>query len=88
MTITTEQIQPISELARGHKRLLALLKEGPVFLTQHGRPAAVMLSPMAWDDITAQVEQLQSVIDVLEAKLDLAEGGGELEDFEPTGIQS
>jgi prevent-host-death family protein len=47
--VLTPQIQPISELARDHKTLLRKLKSGPVFLSQRGRPAAVVVSPEQWD---------------------------------------
>jgi prevent-host-death family protein len=53
--VLTPQIQPISELARDHKTLLRKIKSGPVFLSQRGRPAAVVISPEQWDSIAKRL---------------------------------
>ena len=61
------QILPANALQENPSTVLNKLKQGPVFLTQSGRGAAVMLSLQTWDQLGAELEQQQDVIDILEA---------------------
>ena len=56
---TAPQIEPITTLARNHKSLLEKLKDGPVFLTQRGTEAAVMVAAAEWRSITQRLEALE-----------------------------
>jgi len=38
---------------------------------QHGRPAAVMVSPEQWNRLMARLEDLQDALDIAEARRDL-----------------
>ncbi|RIK38443.1 MAG: hypothetical protein DCC55_21070 [Chloroflexi bacterium] len=55
------QIEPVTTMARNHKALLAKLKEGPIFLTQRGTEAAVMVSAAEWRSITKQLAELEEL---------------------------
>lgn len=56
---TAPQIEPITTLARNHKSLLEKLKDGPVFLTQRGTEAAVMVASSEWRAIMKRLETLE-----------------------------
>jgi PHD/YefM family antitoxin component YafN of YafNO toxin-antitoxin module len=68
--IRTPQIEPVSQMAKDYKKILAKLESGPVFLAQRSRPAAVMVSPIQWDEMTAELSRLRRII---QADQDFAE---------------
>ena len=76
----TPQIVPITELRRSPPDVLDLLANGPVFLAQRSRAAAVLLSTTQWDSLNAQLEDLTAMVDFLEVKLALAEGRSDIVD--------
>jgi prevent-host-death family protein len=81
--IVSPQIEPITALARDHKAMLRKVQaNSPIFLTQHGRSAAVLLSPEHWAFIASRLEELEDKVDVLEAKLEFAQSGEQLEEFD------
>ena len=45
------ELVPISDIRQRQVEILASLAAGPVILTQHGRAAAVMVSPAEYDRI-------------------------------------
>ena len=57
MTVT---IVPVSDLRRDTARLLQRADESdePVYITQHGRPKAVLLSYQVYERLMAQLEDL------------------------------
>jgi prevent-host-death family protein len=56
----TTTIVPVSDLRRNTSRLLRQAGEGdePVYITQHGRPKAVLLSYEAYERLMAHLEDL------------------------------
>ena len=81
--IVSPQIEPITALARDHKAMLAKVNaNSPIFLTQHGKSAAVLVSSEHWAYIASRLEELEDIVDVLEAKLGLAQSGGQVEEFD------
>jgi PHD/YefM family antitoxin component YafN of YafNO toxin-antitoxin module len=50
------------------------LENGPVYLAQRSRPAAVLLSTEQWDRIAARLEDLEPMVDILQSKLEVATG--------------
>jgi hypothetical protein len=68
--VRTPQIEPVTQMAKNHRGVLAKLENGPVFLAQRSKTAAVMLSPRQWDAITAELSRLRRII---EADRDFAE---------------
>jgi PHD/YefM family antitoxin component YafN of YafNO toxin-antitoxin module len=50
------------------------LENGPVYLAQRSRPAAVLLSTEQWDRIAARLEDLETMVDILQSKLEVATG--------------
>jgi prevent-host-death family protein len=62
---------PISDLREHQNEILATLAREHVLLTQHGRPAAVMVAPEQWNRLMARLEKLQDALDVAEARRDL-----------------
>lgn len=73
----TPEIVPVSELRNDYNAILALADKAPVFLTKNGHAAGVLISTTAWDRLFEKLEELQDVIDVLEAELALARGEDE-----------
>ncbi len=65
MTVT---IVPISDLRRNTARLLQSADESdePVYVTQHGRPKAVLLSYPAYERLMAQLEDLADLASIRE----------------------
>lgn len=70
----TPQIIPISDLRNDYNRILALAADAPVFLTKNGHASGVLVSTDAWDRLFEKLEDLQDVVDVLEAELAVARG--------------
>ncbi len=56
------ELVPISELRLRQTAVLGHLAAGPVILTQHGRAAAVMLTPDTYNRMVSELETLQSAI--------------------------
>lgn len=58
-----DDIVPIGEFKAQAAHLLDRLRETghPLVVTQHGKPAAVMLSPVEYDRLQARAEFVQSV---------------------------
>lgn len=61
--IQTPQIEPVTNMARDHKSVLAKLKKGPVFLAQRSKPAAVLVAPALWDEMTAELSRLRRMVE-------------------------
>lgn len=59
---------PISDIRQRQVEILASLSAGPVILTQHGRAAAVMLSPAEYDRLMTALEDLQDAADAAAAR--------------------
>lgn len=59
----SEGIVPLGEFKAQASRLIKELKEedGPLVITQNGRPAAVMLSPAAYDELRDRQEFLEAL---------------------------
>lgn len=55
------QIEPITKLQKNHVSILEMLPNGPVILTQHSKPAAVMIAPDQWDLIAKRLQMLEAV---------------------------
>lgn len=76
----TPQIVPITEMRKSHPDVLDLLPNGPVYLTQQSRPAAVLLSTKQWDVLNEQIEDMAALINYLEVKLALSEGETDIQE--------
>ena len=50
---------PVSDMNRRARDVLAMLEEGPVALLQRSEPAAIMVSPVEWNKIAAELEELE-----------------------------
>ena len=85
--ITSEQLIPISKMHTDQSSVLEKTNDGPVFLAQRSTLAAVLISPTQWDRLLAKLEELEDVIDVLEARLELATGVDELVELTESDIQ-
>ncbi|MBV7335551.1 type II toxin-antitoxin system Phd/YefM family antitoxin [Chloroflexi bacterium TSY] len=77
----TPQIIPVSELRNNYNRVLDLAQIEPVFLTENGRAAGVLISTDAWDRLAEKLEDFQDVIAILEAELAVARGEDEVADI-------
>ena len=55
----TPQVEPISRLSRDHNSLMRMLANGPVWLTQKAKAAAVIVLVKQWDEIALQMADLQ-----------------------------
>ncbi len=58
-----EDIVPVTELKAHAGDWLKIVSERdiPLVVTQHGRPAAVLLSPRAYDELIARAELVEAV---------------------------
>jgi prevent-host-death family protein len=76
----SEDVLPIRELKSSPARVLRRLKEShrPVVLTQHGRPAAVLISPQEFDEMRERERFMAAV----RAGLADAEAGRVVDDNE------
>jgi len=65
MTVT---IVPISDLRRNAARLLKYTGESaePVYITQHGRPKAVLLGYESYERLMTQLEDLADLVSIRE----------------------
>ncbi len=65
MTVT---IVPVSDLRRDTARLLQRVGESdePVYITQHGRPKAILLGYQAYEHLMAQLEDLADLASIRE----------------------
>jgi antitoxin Phd len=61
------EVIPISDLRARQNEILARLGQGPVVLTQHGRAAAVLISPETWNNLMEALEDLQDAIEGAQA---------------------
>jgi PHD/YefM family antitoxin component YafN of YafNO toxin-antitoxin module len=66
--IRLPELVPISDIRQRQNEILASLANGPVILTQHGRAAAVMLSPGAYNRMVDALEDLQDAADAEAAR--------------------
>jgi PHD/YefM family antitoxin component YafN of YafNO toxin-antitoxin module len=55
------QIEPVTRLAREHKEVFQLLKNGPVILAQHSKPAAVLVNVDTWNDTLRRLAYLERI---------------------------
>ncbi|MEA3337139.1 MAG: type II toxin-antitoxin system prevent-host-death family antitoxin [Chloroflexota bacterium] len=62
------ELVPISDMRQRQNDILASLSGQPIVLTQHGRSAAVLVSPEEWNRIVEELEDLQDALDAIEAK--------------------
>jgi len=61
--IQAPQIEPISNLARDYRTMLAKLKTGPVFLAQRSKPAAVLVSVEEWTATANDLARLRRMVE-------------------------
>ena len=68
------ELVPISGLRTRQNQILSSLVEGPIVLTQHGRAAAVLVSPEQWNHLVETLEDLMDSLDAIEMKARAATG--------------
>ncbi|MEZ4590152.1 MAG: type II toxin-antitoxin system Phd/YefM family antitoxin [Chloroflexota bacterium] len=58
------KIVPISDLRRQTSQIIQTIRDGgdPVYITQHGRPAAVLIDYEAYENLLAQLEDLSDLV--------------------------
>lgn len=71
---TTDQIVPISDLRIRQADVLSRLANGPVYLMQRSKPAAVLLSNNVWNQLVQRLENQDDLISALKAELAIANG--------------
>lgn len=60
--IQAPQIEPVSNLIRNYLAIFAKLKNGPVFLAQRSKPAAVLVSLDEWTETANRLAQLEGLL--------------------------
>jgi PHD/YefM family antitoxin component YafN of YafNO toxin-antitoxin module len=60
--IQVPQIEPVSNLVRNYLAIFAKLKNGPVFLAQRSKPAAVLVSLDEWTATANRLAQLEGLL--------------------------
>lgn len=58
---------PISDLRARQNEILEELSQGPVILTQHGRAAAVLISPERWNRLIEELDDLKATVAAVKA---------------------
>ena len=76
------QILPMSDMRNRHAEVIEKLVDGPVFLTRHGVGEAVLVSNEQWAILMRYIEDQADIIDVLEAKLEIALSQDQIEDVD------
>ncbi len=61
-------IYGVSDLRTRKDEILSKLRDGPVVLTQHARAVAVVVSPEKWNQLVAEIEDLQDALAAVEAR--------------------
>jgi prevent-host-death family protein len=61
-------VVPVSQLRGKHKEIFRQIKDGPILLAQHSRPAAVLVSVTDWNARERQFELLEARLKYLETK--------------------
>jgi prevent-host-death family protein len=56
------QIMPISTMQRNYSAVVRQLPDGPVFLSQHSKPIAVMLSTSDYETMSDELKRLRRII--------------------------
>lgn len=76
----TTKIMPISDLRRQTSQIIQTIRDGgdPVYITQHGRPTAVLIEYKAYENLLAQLEDLADLASLEAAK---AEPDRDYEEF-------
>jgi prevent-host-death family protein len=75
------ELVPISGLRTRQNEILDQLADRPVVLTQHGRAAAVLVSPEQWNLLVEMVEDLTDALDALEMRARIASGEETVRDW-------
>ncbi len=75
------ELVPISGLRTRQNEILDQLASRPVVLTQHGRAAAVLVSPEQWNLLVEMVEDLTDALDALEMRARIASGEETVRDW-------
>ena len=59
------QIEPVTQLARDHRRIFGLLRNGPVILAQHSKAAAVLVDVETWNETVRRLAayEQQSIVE-------------------------
>ncbi|MEM7133348.1 MAG: hypothetical protein AAF702_44030 [Chloroflexota bacterium] len=68
------QIEAITNMKKDHLAVFAKLGNGPVFLAQRSKPAAVLISLEQWEAVNNEVDDLKDIIAVLKTQLAVAHG--------------
>ena len=72
--ITTDQIVPVSDFRKYQSAVMKKVQAGPLYLSQRGYTAAVMLSNHLFDSLLKQLEDKDDLIDALKAEIALLKG--------------
>ena len=75
------ELVPISGLRTRQNEILDQLADRPVVLTQHGRAAAVLVSPEQWNLLVEMVEDLTDALDALEMRARIDSGEETVRDW-------
>jgi len=61
---------PISDLRRQTSQIIQTIREGgdAIYITQHGRPAAVLVEYEAYENLLARLEDLSDMVSLEAAK--------------------
>ncbi|NJN81982.1 MAG: type II toxin-antitoxin system Phd/YefM family antitoxin [Caldilineaceae bacterium] len=77
------QIESISTMKHRYKEVIAKLDNGPVVLTQNSAPVGVLISPREWNQMVDEREDLEDLIALLKAELEVAEGEATMREVNP-----
>lgn len=81
------QIEPVTRLARSHREVLALLRNGPVILAQHSKAAAVLVDVDTWNETLRRLALLERIALLDRASAAIRAGEYDTEDDVDAGFR-
>lgn len=74
---------PVSELRKHPDAVFDKLKQTHVLLTRQGTEAGVLVHPTVWNRVLDYMDELECLVEMLQAELDMATGKDELVTIDP-----
>lgn len=68
------QMASVADIRNDHRKVFAMLDQGPVLISSRSKPVAVMLTPVLWDSIVERLDDAEDLIDALEEEVRLLRG--------------
>jgi PHD/YefM family antitoxin component YafN of YafNO toxin-antitoxin module len=88
MELSVPELVPISEMRQRQTEIIELLNRNTVVLTHHGKAAAVLVKPEAWNRLLQRLEDKEDVIAALQVELAVARGETDLREADIDSLEA